>query len=195
MSENKQVLDVDTNLDSDYEIKVEQLPSRSDNYSAGAVKNDGLLAKVAIGALIGASLGAIAAALTNKGTAERVNQTIKGVGNTVKRAATGVNDTVKDVGDAVKNVATGVNDTVKDVGESVKGAATGVNDTVKSTVDAVKGTAVDVNDTVKGTVDAVKGAADEVKRSTSTNPNQGVKPSEKQRAYLLVPVEDEEAVE
>lgn len=186
MSEHDQVLDIDSD-----EIRVEQLPHQSDTYSAENTKGNGLAKSVAIGALVGVTLGAIAGALANKGTAERVNRTVKGVGDVVKRAAEGVNNTVKDVGDAAKSVAEGVNYTAKDVGGTVKTTAEGVSDTVKSTVDAVKGTATDVNDTVKGTVDAVKSAAEDVKQST----NQDVKVPEKQRTYILVPVEDEQAVE
>lgn len=183
MSENNQLLETD-------DIIVEQLPRHSDTDSPETAWGNGL-GKVAIGALIGATLGAIAGALANKGTAERVNQTVRSVGDKVKSAADGVNDTVKGVGDAVKNVAENVNGTVKDVGDTVKNAAEGVNDTVKSTVDAVNGTAEGVNNTVKGTVDAVKSAAEDVKQST----NQGVKTAEKQRTYILVPLEDDEAVE
>lgn len=102
MSEHDQVLDIDSD-----EIRVEQLPHQTDTYSAETTRGNGLAKSVAIGALVGVTLGAIAGALANKGTAERVNRTVKGVGDVVKRAAEGVNNTVKDVGDAAKSVAEG----------------------------------------------------------------------------------------
>ena len=191
MSEKNQVLDTDD------EIRVEQIPYQSDDYSEGSSRGAGLT-KIAIGALIGATLGAVAGALATKGTAERVNQTVKGVGNAVKRAAEGVNETVQDVGKSTQSVANGVNDTVKDVGNTVKNTAESVNDTVKGTVDVVKGTvdvvkgtSKDVNDSVKGTVDTLKNVAEDVKQSA----NQDVKLAEKQRTYILVPVEDEQSGE
>jgi gas vesicle protein len=64
-------------------------------------------------------------------------------------------------------------------------------ETVKGTVETVKGTSKDVNDTVKGTVDTLKNAAEDVKQSA----NQEAKLSEKQRTYILVPVEDEQSGE
>lgn len=185
MSEKNQVLDTDD------EITVEQIPYQSsDDYSEGTSKGIGLT-KIAIGALIGATLGAVAGALATKGTAERVNQTVKGVGNAVKRTAEGVNGTVQDVGNATQTVAYGVNDTVKDVGNTVKNTAESINDTVKGTVDVVKGTSKDVNDTVKGTVDTLKNVAEDVKQSA----NQDAKLSEKQRTYILVPVDDDQSGE
>ncbi|MCA1994460.1 MAG: YtxH domain-containing protein, partial [Coleofasciculus sp. S288] len=104
MSENYQLLDTD-------DIVVEQIPRQPDADSAETGMGNGL-AKVAIGAVIGATLGAIAGALANKRTAQKVNLTVKNVGNTVKSAAEGVNQTVKDVGNGIKSVAEGVNDTV-----------------------------------------------------------------------------------
>ncbi len=191
MSEKNQVLDTDD------EITVEQIPYQSDEYTVGTSRGNGL-AKVAIGALIGATLGAVAGALATKGTAERVNQTVKGVGNAVKRAAEGVNETVQDVGNSTQSVANGVNETVQDVGNTIKNTAESVNDTVKGTVETVKGTvetvkgtSKDVNDTVKGTVDTFKNAAEDVKQSA----NQEAKLSEKQRTYILVPVEDDQSGE
>jgi gas vesicle protein len=180
MSENNQLLDTD-------DIIVEQIPGQPVTYSAGTDKGDRLLPKLALGGLLGATLGVLAAALAHEGTTQRVNQTVKSVGNAVKGAAEGLNDTVKDVGNAVKSVAEGLNDTVKDVGEAAKRATEGVSDTVKDTVDAVKSTAGGVSDTVKDTVDSAKSAAEDVKVSA----NQGVKTSDKQKTYILVPMENE----
>jgi gas vesicle protein len=165
VSENNQLLDTD-------EIIVEQIPHQPDADTAGTGTSN-VLAKVAIGAVIGATLGAIAGALANRSTAQRVNMTVKNVGNTVKNAAEGVNQTVKEVGDGIQRVAVGVNDTVKDVG------------------DAVKGTADDVSQTVKGTMNAVKGTAEDVNPSG----NQGVIVADKQRTYILVPVDNEGVIE
>ena len=69
MSELDQLLDTD-------EIIVEQILPQHVTDSAGADKFDGLLAKVAIGGLLGATLGVLAGALAHKGTAQKVNQTV-----------------------------------------------------------------------------------------------------------------------
>lgn len=180
MNENNQLVETD-------EIIVEQIPPQDDTYSASTNKLDGLLAKVAIGGLLGATLGMLAGALAHKGTAQKVNQAVESVGNAVKGAAQGVNQTVKGVGDTVQSVAQGVNETVKDVGDAVKGATEGVNQTVISTVDTVKGTAQVVNDTVKDTVHSANSAAEDVKVST----HQGAKAPNKQTTYILVPMENE----
>ena len=179
MIDNNQVVDREP-------VSVEEITDESDTYSTSTPRGNGL-SKVAISALVGATLGAIAGALAIKGTAERVNQTVKNVGETVKDAAQNLNQTVKGVGDAVRTVADGVNDTAKDVGDTVKDAVAGVNQTVQGTVDAVKGSAVGVNQTVRSTVDAVKDTVEDVKPSG----NKPVKVSDNQQLFRIVPVEDE----
>ena len=71
--------------------------------------------------------------------------------------------------------------------DAVKGTAEGVNQTVKSSMDAVKGTVEDVNQNIKGTVNAVKGKAEDVQPSSTED----AKIPEKQRTYILVPVEED----
>jgi phage-related protein len=68
----------------------------------------------------GASLGAVTAALTIKGTTEKVEKTVKSVGNTVKGASGSFTETVANIGNAIKTIADSVNETVKDVGDAVK---------------------------------------------------------------------------
>lgn len=160
------------------------------------------LAKIAMGALVGATLGAVAVALSIKGTAQRINQTVQGLGNGVKDAANGVNQTVRGVGEAIKTVAEGVNDTAKDVGNAVKTSAQGVNDTVQDTVSAVKVASVKVNNTVQETVSTVKGTAVSVNDTVQNTvdlassvveheqpSSQKTNVPDDQTAYILVPVD------
>jgi phage-related protein len=194
MNGNQQLLDKSQD-------NIDFVTDQSETNTADSGKNNNL-AKIATGAIVGATLGAVAVALSIKGTAERINQTIQNLGNGVKGAADGVNNTVKGVGDAIKTVAESVNNTVKDVGDAVQGSAQGVNNTVINTVDVVKSTAVNVNETVKGTVDTVKDTAvevkDTVKDAANLTPNaveddkaegQSVKIPDEQATYILVPVD------
>lgn len=145
--------------------------------------------KIAIGVLIGATLGGIAGALSTRGVVDRVNQTVRGVGNSVKKAASSVNDTVKNVGDAVHSVTNEVNGTVREVGDAVKDATEGVSSTVYDTVNAVKHTAADVNSTMQNTVNAVKDTAGEMIPSNEEERNV----TEQNTLYKLVPVNSSES--
>lgn len=150
--------------------------------------------KIAIGILIGATLGGIAGALTNKSTVNRVNQKVKGVGNSVKGAAVSVSETVKEVGNAVNNIAVGVNETVRDVSSTVKGSADEVTDTVETTASTVKATTENVNDTLKTTLDAVQNTVNTIQHSNNPRPAQQSKPVQErveinnETLYRLVPV-------
>lgn len=146
-------------------------------------------ARVALGVLIGATLGGIAGALTNKGVVDRINRTVKDIGNTVKTTAVSVNDTVQEVGDAVYNVATSVNDTVKDAGSTVKETAEGVSGTMQHTLGAIRNTTKDVNGTVQETLDAVKKVTDDMNASTQPE----VEKSSGETLYKLVPVNSAES--
>jgi gas vesicle protein len=149
---------------------------------------DQTLAKVAIGALVGATLGGLAGALANKSVVDRINRTIKELGNSLKKTTSNVNDTVQDVGDAVYTITANVTDTVRDVGETVKQTADSVNSTVRETVDTVRNTANDVNGTVRTTLNSVKDSAEEVLSTDESNtavPDQDT-------LYKLVPVEPAE---
>ena len=193
MNGNQQLLDKSQD-------NIDLVTDNSETYTTDSGNNN--LAKVAMGAIVGATLGAVAVALSLKGTAERINQTIQGLGNGVKGAAKGVNNTVQGVGEGIKTVANGVNYTVKDVGDAIKASAEGVNNTVVNTVDVVKNTAVDINDTVKDTVDTVKDRAVDVKDSVKDATNlsnsaveenkpesQSANVPHDQAAYLLIPVD------
>ncbi|MBD2204824.1 hypothetical protein H6G33_13385 [Calothrix sp. FACHB-1219] len=186
MNGNQQLLDKsDNNLDFSSE--------KSENYTTDNGSNN--LAKIALGAIVGGTLGAVAVALTIKGTAERINQTIQSFGNTVKGAAKGVDNTVQGVGTAIKTVADGVNYTAKDVGDAIQVSAESVNNTVINTVDVVKSTAVKINDTVQDTVDTVKDKAVDVKDSVedaanmSNSESQNSNVSNDPATYLLIPVD------
>lgn len=174
---------------SDNDPPVDQLsPNANATVMDESPANDGLT-KVAIGVLVGATLGGVAGALANPGVVDRLNQAVKGVGDAIKRAAANVNDNVQNVGEAVHSVSTGVNDTVKDVGNAVKDAAEGINSTVKDTLNTVKHTAEDVNDTVKDTFNDVK--ATTVKDTTEAHNASGeeaVGTSDNGTLYKLIPV-------
>lgn len=148
-----------------HDKKVDFISDQPDAQPVGTGISNGL-AKVAIAGVVGAVVGTVAGALANKGTAQSINRTVKGVGDAVKGAAEGVNHTVKGAVDAVKGVAGDV--------------AKGVNHTANGTGNTVKDTAVGVNDTVKSAGDAVKNVAEDVKPSG----NQGVKPSDHQSFKL-----------
>ncbi|MDR9899899.1 hypothetical protein G7B40_035885 [Aetokthonos hydrillicola Thurmond2011] len=200
MNSNQQFVDQDDdeitiNRLGDIDLSTEQ----SDDTEPKETKNE--LYKVFLGGLIGATVGGIAGALLIKGTAQKINQTVKNVGDKVKGASENFSRTAKGVGDAVQTVANGVNETIKDVGETVNSTATDVNQTVKKTADSVKGAANGMNETVKSTVDVVKDAAtdaiDSVKstaKSTATDTlssnNQIIKLPNDQTLYRLVPLDN-----
>lgn len=161
-----------------------------------AAPNENGFARIAIGILIGATLGGIVGALTNRGAVDRVNQTVKKVGDSVKGAAASVSETVKEVGNAVNSVAVGVNETVRDVGGTVRGAADDVTDTVETTASTVRATTDDVNDEVKTTLNAVQNTVTTIQRSSNLRPAEQAKPAEQiveaaateETLYRLVPV-------
>ncbi|GAB4365176.1 MAG: hypothetical protein Kow00121_01530 [Elainellaceae cyanobacterium] len=159
--------------------------SLNTNLSATAdeAANSGL-SKIAVGVLVGATLGGVAGALANQEVVDRINQTIRGIGDAIKRAAANINNDIHNVGEAVHSVSTGVNDTVKDVGNAVKGAAEDINSTVKDTVNTVKNTADNVNGTAKDAFNSVKGT------TQAKEPSEGVTVSSSEDGilYKLVPV-------
>jgi gas vesicle protein len=133
---------------------VEPVTLQNEVQPAGTSRGDSL-ARVGIGAVVGAVLGAVTVSLADKVTVENVNNTVKGVGEVVKGTANSVNNTVKGVGNAVKNVAENINYVVEDVGATVKGIAKDVNQNVKGIVNVVRGVNEGSNYTVESTVDAV----------------------------------------
>lgn len=143
---------------------VEPSTLQNDSQPAGTSRGNSL-AKVGIGALVGAVLGAVTVTLADKVTVESVNNTVKGIGEVVKGTAKSVRNTVKGVGDAVKNVAENVNYVVEDVGATVKGVAKDVNQNVKGIVNVVRGADEGSNYTVEGTLDAVKSLTEDVSRN------------------------------
>ncbi|MBD2775006.1 hypothetical protein [Iningainema tapete] len=198
MNENQQILEQD-----DDDVVINRLDAidlstvQYDDTERQETKNE--IYKVFVGGLIGATLGGIAGALLIKGTAEKINQTVKNVGDKVKGASENFSQTVKGVGDAVQTVANGVNETVKDVGNTVNNTATDVNETVKSTADTVKGSANGMSTTVKNTVDTVKSAVTDVRQSVTSTAKSGateVSPEHQiiklpnNQAYMLVPVDN-----
>lgn len=139
--------------------------------------------KVAIGALVGATLGGIAGALTHKGVVDRINTSVRGVGNTVRKTTAEIDETIKGVGDAVQSVAAGVNTTAKEINEAVRETAEGISGTVKSTVHTVQDTADDVQQTVGSTVNTVKSVVEDTTASAALAPD-----TDQATLYKLVPV-------
>ncbi len=157
--------------------------------------------KIAIGMLIGAAVGGIAGALTKKNNVDRVNQTVQGVGNSVRNAATSVSETVQEVGNAVNKVTVGVNDTIKDVGITVKGAADEVSGTVEITTSTLKNATEDVWDTIKTTIDAVQNTVTTLQKASDFRTVEQARPVEQivetatgGMLYRLVPVSQDTTV-
>jgi gas vesicle protein len=166
----------------------------SSTSTTNVISSDNGLSKIALGALIGATLGGIVAALTIRGTTDRVNQVIRGVGRTAKSTADSLSDSAQRVGDAVNSVAENVGDTTKDVNEAVSSVAARVGSTVTNTVSTVKGTTAQVNEVVKtasnvvGMVKDNTGIQDAVKQTAQTAteaPNVG---ANGETLYKLIPV-------
>ncbi|MBE9017183.1 hypothetical protein IQ272_13760 [Chroococcidiopsidales cyanobacterium LEGE 13417] len=210
MSENEPILsDRTENID----FTTVQQPSQNqdntvaDNTVSTNTNREPNLAKIGIGAAVGALVGAATVALASKVTVDRINNTVKGVGDAVKSAAEGVNNSVKNVGNAVKNVAENVNYTVNDVGTTIKGTAEDVNENVKGTVNAVKMSTHNAYYNVKGATDSVRLATEDISQNAKS-PIEAVaqqmaqsqavsteKQSEqKQTAYVLVPVSKDKFV-
>lgn len=200
--------DRNENIDSDPVQQPSQTQNNtvSDNATANT-NRDPSLAKIGIGAVVGALVGAATVALASKVTVENVNNTVKGVGSAVKGAAEGVNNTVKNVGNAVQNVAENVNHTIDDVGITIKGTTEDVNQNVKGTVNAVKMSTHNAYYNAKSASDSIRIATEDISQNAKSPieavaqqmvQNQTVstkKPSEeKQTAYVLVPVSKDKFV-
>lgn len=146
-------------------------------------KNDAL-SRAITGALIGGTLGSLAAVFAGKRIAQSFNHTSKGLGNAAKTIGEGLLQTAKGLGDAVKTVAEGTSyaviggavDTAKGVAEGatqvasgamgvVQNTADGVNQVVKSGADALQNTAEGINQAVKTGADAVKNTAEDANQS------------------------------
>ncbi len=146
---------------------VEPVTLQNEVQPAGTSRSDSL-ARVGIGAVVGAVLGVVTVSLADKVTVENVNNTVKGVGEVVKGTANSVNNTVKGVGNAVKNVAENINYVVEDVGATVKGIAMDVNQNVKGIVNVVRGVNEGSNYTVESIVDAVNRLPEDVSQNVKS---------------------------
>lgn len=93
-----------------HEENLDSLTGQGDAQSVGKGMGNGL-AKAAIVGVVGAALGTVAATLASKVKAQRINRTVKGVGDAVKDVAKSANHTAKGTVDSVK-------DTVEDAGLS-----------------------------------------------------------------------------
>lgn len=160
------------------------------------ITGNGLL-KIAIGALVGATLGGLAAALTNRETTEQINQTIRGLGKTAKTTAENLSNSVQSVGDAVNSVAANLSDTTKDVNEAVTSVTTNVSGTVKNTISTVKGTAEGVNETVKTAMNVVNTVKDSVSgiQEVAQTGNAPSEVSNGETLYKLIPVGPDQAAQ
>ncbi|NJM20313.1 MAG: DUF1664 domain-containing protein [Richelia sp. RM1_1_1] len=156
MSENKQPID-------ECEEKPDHNQPQSAAHRAEPNGIGGGLVGVAIGGLLGrriggvfgAVVGATAGGLVGKGTAVRVNRTVKSIENAANSVSETVNHNVNSIGTVLK-------ETIKEVKPSV----ISVVDTVKDTVDEVKPSVIGVVDTV---VNTVKDTIEEIKFSVDSN--------------------------
>ena len=93
-----------------HEENLDSITSQGDAQSVGTGTGNGL-AKAAIIGVVGAALGTVAATLASKVKAQRINRTVKGVGDAV-------DDVVKSANHAAKATVDRVKDTFEDAGLS-----------------------------------------------------------------------------
>ena len=117
-----------------HEENLDSIPGQGDAQSVGTGTGNGL-AKAAILGAVGAVLGTVAVALASKVTDQRINGTVKGVGDAVKGVAKGVNHTVKGTVDRVR--------------DSIEDAKVSAKDTVNREKDTVEDAKVSDNQTFK----------------------------------------------
>lgn len=118
-------------ISSEHDNNVEPVTEQTYTQTVDIETGNGL-ARAAIGGVVGAVLGTVALSLANKRTAEGINRSVKGVGNTVKNAAQGVNVSVKNAVEAVKGVANkGVNETVESASNTEQATTENINKTVE----------------------------------------------------------------
>jgi|GEM_PF-3390043 len=163
---------ISTELPKDESIKGASMPTEksSDNPLQSKGQKGNNLNKVLLGGLLGATLGTLAAALSNKKTIQGANLAAKGVGDAVKSVGEGVNVAAKGVGEAAKTVAEGVN----------QGLVNPVVDAIKDTAEGAKKSLESATDKLKQTADYVNPADQEF---------------EPQTTYVLIPVEKERIIE
>ena len=154
--------------------------------SSDAVASSGSgLSRIAIGALVGATLGGLAAALANRETGSRITQTIRNFGGVAKNTASNVVEMAKQIEETVDAIAVSVNDTVEDLGEATGNITVNLGGTVQNTMSTVKGTAQGLNTTLKAATGAVRGATGtngSSEEQTLMDPNTG-------KRYKLTPVD------
>ena len=162
---------ISTELPKNESINGASIPTEksSDNLKSKEQKGNNLN-KVLLGGLLGATLGTLAAALSNKKTIKGANLAAKGVGDAVKSVGEGVNVAAKGVGDAAKTVVEGVNQGL-----------------VSPVVDAFK-------DTAEGAKKSLESATDKLKQ-TAEYVNPADQEFEPQTTYVLIPVEKERIIE
>lgn len=160
-----------TELPKNENINGASIPTEksSDNLQSKGQKGNNLN-KVLLGGLLGATLGTLAAALSNKKTVQGANLAAKGVGDAVKSVGEGVNVAARGVGEAAKTVAEGVN----------QGLVSPVVDVIKDTAEGAKKSLGSATDKLKQTAESVNSA------------NQEFEP---QMTYVLIPVEKERIIE
>jgi gas vesicle protein len=154
-----------------------------------SVSSDHGLSKIALGALIGATIGGIVAALTLRENTERINQAVRDLGKTAKSTADSVSNSAQRVGDAVNSLADNVSDTTKEVNEALISVTTSVGGTLLNTMSTVKGTAAEVNETVKTAVGTVKeGASGAIHQTTHMTGETPDVANNGETLYKLIPV-------
>ena len=163
---------ISTDLPKNDSINGASIPTEksSDNPLQSKGQKGNNLNKVLLSGLLGATLGTLAMALSNKKTVQGANMAAKGVGDAVKSVGEGVNVAVKGVGDAAKTVVDGFNQGL-----------------VSPVVDAFK-------DTAEGAKKSLESATDKLKQ-TAEYVNPADQEFEPQTTYVLIPVEKDRIIE
>ncbi|MGL4622200.1 DUF2382 domain-containing protein [Chroococcidiopsis sp.] len=135
----------DREIQEDREIKFEPNTGQTEIHAVDADKSNGL-AQLAIGGIVGAAMGTIAAILTDKNTANTLNRTAKDLGNVVKGTTESVNNTIKNGVETVKNKAFDLNKNIsKNSKQKVEKETENSSASVENLAARVKETVKDAN--------------------------------------------------
>jgi gas vesicle protein len=166
-----------------------EYPNDASVNEINSASNNNGISKIAVGALIGATIGGIVAALTLRESTDRINRAVRDLGKTAKSTADSINHSAQRVGDAVSSLADNVSDTTKEVNEALISVTTNVGGTLLNTMSTVKGTAAEVNETVKTAVGTVKeGASGAIHQTTHTTGETPDVANNGETLYKLIPV-------
>ncbi len=156
------------------------------------------LTKAVIGGVVGVVVGTLAAALTNKKTAQSINSAVKDTRDAVKVIARGVaksvRDTVKGAGDALKVTNENVKSSVEGAGEALKATSENVKSSVEGAVERVKDTVEDAQQSVAQSIKLYEERLVADTKPVKTASVSIGKHVETQIAHISVPVRKERLV-